>query len=181
MVLARIAAAIDGVNDWFGRMVAWLTLGCVVVCFVVVFLRYVLSIGFIWLQELYVWQHAAVFMVGAGYTFLRGGQVRVDLFYSRMSERGQAIVDLIGSILFLLPWLAVLVLTSVPFVLSSWRILEWSSQAGGLPGLFLLKSIIWLFAALVGLQGVSTICKSLLVLTGHSALVPARPGTGGQG
>ena len=66
--LASIIRAIDRLNELVGRVVAWLTLGTVSVCFLVVVLRYVFSIGFVWLQELYVWQHALVFMLAAGYT-----------------------------------------------------------------------------------------------------------------
>ncbi len=172
-LLKGIIGVVDAFNEWLGHVTAWLCLGCVLVCFAVVVLRYVFELGFVWLQELYVWQHAAVFMVGAGYTFLKGGHVRVDLFYSALPVRGKAWVDLIGSLVFLVPWLVVLVVTSAPFVGSSWRIHEWSQQADGLPGYFVLKSVIWVFAFVVGAQGLAMICRSLLVLSGHPA---DRPG-----
>ena len=101
--LIAFIRAIDAVNEVVGRVVAWLALGTVAVCFLVVVLRYVFSIGFVWMQELYVWQHAVVFMLGARYTLLHGGHVRVDIFYSRMDARRRAIVDLIGTFVFLMP------------------------------------------------------------------------------
>jgi TRAP-type mannitol/chloroaromatic compound transport system permease small subunit len=150
-----------------GRGVAWLTLGCVVTCFAVVVLRYVFDIGFPWMQELYVWQHAAVFMAGAGYTMLHRGHVNVDVLYGRMSARRQAWVDILGTLLFLFPWLAVVAWTSAPFVLSSWSVREASSTAGGMPGLYLLKSLLWAFCALLFLQGAALVLRRALFLAGR--------------
>jgi TRAP-type mannitol/chloroaromatic compound transport system permease small subunit len=115
---------VDALNDWIGRTVAWLTLGCVLTCFAVVVLRYAFNLGFPWLQELYVWQHAAVFMAGAGYTMLHRGHVNVDVLYGKASPRGRAWIDIAGTLVFLFPWLAVVAITSAPFVLSSWSIRE---------------------------------------------------------
>ena len=93
-------------------------------CFTVVLLRYAFNIGYPWMQELYVWQHAIVFMAGAGYTMLHRGHVNVDVMYGRLGERGKAWVDILGTLFFLFPWLAILAVTSAPFVLSSWQIRE---------------------------------------------------------
>jgi TRAP-type mannitol/chloroaromatic compound transport system permease small subunit len=174
--LISVFRAIDMLNEVVGRVVAWLTFGTVSVCFLVVILRYVFSIGFVWLQELYVWQHAIVFMLGAGYTFLHGGHVRVDIFYARMSPRRRAIVDLFGTLVFLLPWLAVILYYGMPFLTLSWRLLEPSSQAGGLPGYFLLKSVIPTFCVLVGLQGLALAARSLLVLSGREEYAQLQAG-----
>jgi TRAP-type mannitol/chloroaromatic compound transport system permease small subunit len=159
----------DRCNDVIGRAVAWLTLGTVVVCFVVVVLRYAFSIGFIWLQELYVWQHGAVFMLGAGYALLHGSHVRVDIVYARLGARRRAWIDLIGTAVFLLPWLAIVLWYGLPFVGLSWRLLEPSAQMGGLPGYFLLKSVIVLFAVLVGAQGLASAARSVLAIRGAAA------------
>ena len=167
---------VDALNDRVGRATAWLTLGTVLVCFAVVVLRYLFSIGFIWLQELYVWEHAIVFMVGAGYTFMQGGHVRVDIFYARMNRRRKAWVDLFGTLVFLLPWLAVIAYFGWSFVALSWQLLEPSQQAGGLPGYFLLKSVIFVFCALVGLQGLALAARSLLVIAGREEFAPAPAG-----
>ena len=175
-VLISVIRAIDMLNEVVGRVVAWLTFGTVSVCFLVVILRYVFSIGFVWLQELYVWQHAIVFMLGAGYTFLHGGHVRVDIFYARMSPRRRAMVDLFGTLAFLLPWLAVILYYGMPFLTLSWRLLEPSSQAGGLPGYFLLKSVIPTFCVLVGLQGLALAARSLLVLSGREEYAQLQAG-----
>ena len=170
--LETFVAASDAINEWIGRVIAWLTLGCVITCFLVVVLRYGFSIGFPWMQELYVWQHAIVFMAGAGFTFLHRGHVNVDIAYTRFSPRTKAWVDIGGTLLFLLPWMAVLAWTSSQFVISSWEILEPSSQADGMPGLFVLKSMIWVFCAVLTLQGLALIGRRTLYLAGRDSHSP---------
>ena len=119
-LLHRFIKAVDATNDWIGRTVAWLTLGCVLTCFAVVVLRYAFDVGFPWLQELYVWQHAAVFMAGAGYTMLHRGHVNVDVMYGRLGARGKAWIDILGTLFFLgFRGSVILAVTSAPFVLSS--------------------------------------------------------------
>lgn len=168
--------SVDALNEWVGRVTSWFTLGCVLVCFAVVVLRYVFNMGYVWLQELYVWQHAVVFMIGAGYTFLHGGHVRVDIVYSKMSPRRQAMIDIFGTLVFLLPWLAVVAWMSQSFISSSWSIREASSQTGGLQGLYLLKSVIWVFCVLVGLQGLAMVGRGILFLSGREAFAPVGAG-----
>lgn len=166
-MLQAFVHTIDSMNDWIGRTAAWLTLGCVLTCFTVVLLRYAFDIGYPWMQELYVWQHAAVFMAGAGYTFLHRGHVNVDVLYGSMSERRRAWVDILGTLAFLFPWLAIIAVTSAPFVLSSWAVREASATANGMPALYLLKSLLWVFCALVFVQGLSLIVRRGLFLAGH--------------
>lgn len=165
--LERFVHAVDSLNRWVGLAVSWLTLAMVLMAFVVVILRYVFAIGFVWMQELYVWLHGVVFMVGAGFTLLRDGHVRVDVIYRGRGARYRAWVDLLGSALLLLPVTIMVALVSRAFVLSSWERLEGSFEAGGLPGLFLLKTVIWVFSVLMALQGLSLAGRSVLALQGH--------------
>ena len=166
-VLEGFVRAVDALNDWVGRTAAWLTLGCVLTCFAVVVLRYGLSLGYPWMQELYVWQHAAVFMAGAGYTFLHRGHVNVDILYGRLGPRGRAWTDILGTLLFLFPWLAVVAIASAPFVFSSWGIREPSSTADGMPAVYLLKSLLLVFCALLFVQGLALIARRSLFLAGR--------------
>lgn len=165
--LVTLVRGADRINERVGRIVAWFTLGTVLLCFLTVYLRYVLNFGFVWMQELYVAEHAMVFMVGAGYTLLHGGHVRVDIFYNRMSTRRRAWVDLIGTLLFMVPFLGVTWLYSWPFVRASVAVLESSGQPGGMAGVFVLKTILLLFCLLVALQGLAMIARCLLVLSGR--------------
>lgn len=165
--LEGFALVVDWINERVGRAAAWLTLAMVLITFAVVILRYVFSIGFVWLQESYVWLHGVVFMLGAGYTLLHDGHVRVDIFYREASPRGKAIIDLMGALLLLLPFVVMIVWVSWPYALVSWQRLEGSREAGGLPGLFLLKSVLVAFCVLLGLQGLAMAAQAILALAGH--------------
>lgn len=170
--LISFVRAVEDANDRIGRAVAWFTLATVAICFLVVLLRYVFNIGFRWMQEAYIWVHAVAFMGGAAYTLLHGGHVRVDVFYRTASPRTKAWVDLIGTAIFLMPFLAVVAIWSWPYVVQSWLVLESSRDSDGLPGVFLLKSVILVFVLLVGVQGLAVMGRSLVVLGGRAAELP---------
>ena len=166
-VFVSFVRVVDRLNEVVGRAVAWLVIAMVLITFAVVVMRYVYSFGFVWLQESYVWLHGITFMLGAGYTLLHNAHVRVDVYYRPGGQRYKALVDLIGVFVLLLPMIVVVTWVAVPYVEASWVKLEASREAGGLPGLFLLKSVILGFCLLVGLQGLSLAAHSYLVLTGH--------------
>ncbi len=161
---ARLLALLDAISEWTGRVVSWLTLAMVLATVTVVVLRYAAGMGLIWLQESVNWMHALVFMLGAAYTLKADEHVRVDVFYREMSERRRALVNLAGTALFLLPLCAFLLIESWQYVATSWRIGERSREAGGLPMLYLLKTLIPLMAALLGLQGTAAGVRALLAL-----------------
>jgi len=171
--LAGFVRAADSLNERIGRGVAWLTLAMVLITFLVVILRYVFSLGWVAMQESYVWLHGIVFMVGAGYTLLHNGHVRVDIFYRPASARYKAWVDLLGVAFLLLPVLIAVFWAGWEYVIVSWAKLEESREAGGLPGLYLLKTVIWIFCILVALQGLSLAARSLLVLAGRHEFAAA--------
>ncbi|PKM42702.1 MAG: C4-dicarboxylate ABC transporter permease [Gammaproteobacteria bacterium HGW-Gammaproteobacteria-1] len=171
--LEQIAAFIDGLNEWTGRLVAWLTLAMVLVTGAVVLLRYAFDLGWIAVQESITYLHALVFMLGAAYTLRHDGHVRVDIFYRRLAPRGQAWVDLLGALLLLLPVCVFILWISWDYVAASWSLWEGSRDAGGLPLVYLLKGIIPAMALLLLLQGVSQALRSLLVLLGHAEDAPA--------
>ena len=165
--LVAFIKLVDSLNERIGQVVSWMTLLMVLITFAVVVLRYVYAVGWVWLQESYVWLHGMVFMFGAGYTLLHNGHVRVDIFYRPNDAQYKAWVDLAGSILLIMPLIIVVFSVSVDYVATSWASLEESREAGGLPGLFLLKSVLLAFCVLIGLQGLSLAGRSFLVLTGH--------------
>jgi len=166
-VLTATVALADGVNRWVGWVVAWMTLGTVLVCFATVYLRYAVGTNFIWLQEIYLWQHVMVIVLGAGYTMMTGGFVRVDVLYSRWGARRRAWVDMGLSVLLLGPFLWVFWTTSLVFFGNSWASDEASMNPGGMPNLWLLKGTLLAFAVLIGLQGLAFVARGLLVLSGH--------------
>ncbi len=145
--------------DWSGRAVSWLTLLMVIVTFIVVVLRYVFDIGWIALQESITYMHAMVFLVGASWAMQQEAHVRVDIFYSRFSSKTKAWIDLFGSLLLLLPVMAFVAWISWEYVSESWNVLEGSREAGGLPGVFLLKSLILVLAIMLVLQALVQIVR----------------------
>lgn len=172
--IALIIQAISSLNRLVGHVFAWLSLAIVVVCFTVVVQRYAFSTTHLWMQDLYVWLNGAMFTAVAGFALLRNDHVRVDIFYRPATTRTKAIIDLIGVIVFLLPFCWIIYRYSMPFVARSWRIYEGSANVGGMPGLFILKSFIIAFAALVSLQGIAMALRSILVLTGQEERLPPR-------
>jgi TRAP-type mannitol/chloroaromatic compound transport system permease small subunit len=162
----RTIQLIDLLNDIIGRGIAWLTVAMVLVTFLVVVLRYVFSIGWIGMQESVVYFHGLVFMLGAAYTLKQNGHVRVDIFYEKMQPKARAWVDLLGTVLLLIPFCVFVVYVSWNYVALSWSLLEGSREAGGLPGVFLLKTLIPVMAILVMLQGISQALRSILILRG---------------
>jgi len=172
--LSAFAAAIDRLTAAVGRGVSWCLLGMVVVQVVVVLMRYVLGLGSIWLSETILYAHAALFMGAAAWTLQHGGHVRVDIFHAGASPRARALVDLLGALALLLPFVGVLAWFALPYVERSWAILERSREASGLPLVFLLKTLILLFAGLLGLQGLAQAARAWLALTDAAAAEPGR-------
>jgi TRAP-type mannitol/chloroaromatic compound transport system permease small subunit len=108
----------------------------------------------------------------AGFAMLRDDHVRVDILYRPLSVRGKAIADLVGVIVFLIPFIAVVIYFAIPYVARSWRLYEGSANVGGMPGLFVLKTFILVFCAVVGLQGLAWGARSILVIAGREDLLP---------
>ncbi len=164
VIIAAFVRGVDGFSNWLGRTVAWLSLGMVLVTFVVVVLRYGFDQGWIALQESVVYMHATLFMLGAAYTLKHDAHVRVDIFYQRLGAKGRAWVDLLGACLLLIPFCAFVLWASWDYVAASWQVRESSREAGGLPAVFLLKSLIPVFAVVLALQGVALALRALGVL-----------------
>lgn len=166
--LQRIVSQLDQLAELTGRAVSWLTLGMVLLTITVVILRYLFDTGSIALQESVTYLHAVVFMLGAAYTLKHDGHVRVDIFYQQRSPRTRAWIDLLGTLLLLAPVCMFIFISSLDYVSSAWAIREGSREAGGLDGVFLLKTVIPLMAVLLLLQGLSMSLRSVLVLTGNA-------------
>src|SRR5579863_2402364 len=162
--IAHIADGIDRATAAIGRAAAWCCLYLVLAEFAVVVMRYLLAIGSIRLQESVLYAHAALFMLAAAWTLRIDGHVRVDVFYGHGAPRTRALIDLFGTVVFLFPVVIAIGLLSVPYVARSWAILEGSRETSGLPFVYLLKTLIPLFAALLGFQGIAQAIRAALVL-----------------
>jgi TRAP-type mannitol/chloroaromatic compound transport system permease small subunit len=137
--------------------------------FSVVVLRYGFNVGWIAMQESVTYLHAAVFLVGAAYTYQQDGHVRVDVFYRQFSERRKAIVNFFGTLFFLVPTSIFITVVSWDYVIESWANLERSRESGGLPFLYVLKSFILVFSITLSLQGLSELIKQASILFGGEA------------
>ncbi len=164
--LRQFAKLIDKTNELVGILISWLALFIVLVQFIVVVLRYVFGIPSIFMQESIIYMHALIFMVGAGYTLLHNGHVRVDIFYAKVTEKRKAVIDLIGVMIFLMPVCVMIWMVSWGYVAQSWAAREGSVEVSGIQAIFLLKTVILVFATLVAIQGVSLAIHSLLALIG---------------
>jgi TRAP-type mannitol/chloroaromatic compound transport system permease small subunit len=160
---------LEAVNAAVGGAVRWLALAMVLLQFAVVVLRYVFGISYIFLNESVLYMHAMLFMLGAGYTLLADAHVRVDIFYSGLTARGRAGVDLAGALGFLLPSMLMVAWFTWPSVRNAWNVLEGPLSVGGIPASFLLKSLIPAFCALLIIQGLAGALGDLLRLKAKRA------------
>ena len=158
---------LDNLSDWTGRTVAWLTLLMMLVTCTIVVARYGFNIGSIALQESVIYLHGLVLMTSIAYTLRHQGHVRVDIFYARFTPGTQALIDLLGTLIFLFPFSIFLFYCSLDYVSLSWSLGESSGQPGGLPGVYLLKALIPLFSILLFLQGIAELLRNLTILTRH--------------
>jgi len=164
--LKRLSAWIDALNQWVGRGVAWVTLALVLVVFVDVVMRYLFNTSFVFTQELEWHLFAFIFLIGAGYTLLHDGHVRVDIIYQRVGLKPRAWINLCGVILFLIPGCIMVITTSFKFALNAFVIMEGSPDPGGIPFRYVIKSCIPVGFILLLLQGISLGIHSVMQILG---------------
>jgi len=182
--LARLAIRIDTINEWVGRGVSWVTTLMVAVVFVDVVMRYLFATSFVFTQELEWHLFGFIFLIGAGYTLLHDGHVRVDIIYQKLSPKAQAWINLVGCTLFMLPGCLLIIYTSISFVADAIYVVNQTPQAGhsaitfvwegspdpgGIPLRFLLKACIPVGFVLFLMQGASLFIKSLFIVRGLEA------------
>ena len=162
--LQRVINLIDRLNYRVGRTVMWLAVITALVQFTTVIMRYVFAVGFIPMQETIWYLHSILFMTGAGFALLQDGHVRVDILYRPARPKTKAVIDMLGALFLLLPVCIAMFWLSFSYVTNSWVIGEGSTEVSGLPLIFVLKTFIWVFAILVGLQGVALAMRAFLAI-----------------
>jgi len=162
--IIRIANA---VNEWVGKTASWLTLFLVLLVCFDVGKRYLFRNADVWGMELEWHIFAAIFLLGAGYAFKHDRHVRVDLFYSNFSKRDKAWTNLIGGIIFLIPWCILIIIASFSYSKGSFDIMEGSPNPGGLPFRFIIKFAVTFGISLLLLQAIANVSESFLVLIGN--------------
>jgi TRAP-type mannitol/chloroaromatic compound transport system permease small subunit len=172
--LLTLASWIDALNEFVGRIAIWLVLVATLISAGNALARYVLSDSSNAWLEIQWYLFGAIFLLGAGYTLKHNGHVRIDLFYGRLGKRGQAWVDLLGGLFFLLPMACLLAWLAWPVFLESWQTMERSSDSGGLLR-WPVKLLLPTGFGLLALQGVAEIIKRIGVLSGHYVLADETP------
>lgn len=162
--MKRIVGILDSLADKTGNVIAPLTLAMMLATCVVVVSRYVFRTGAIPLQESVIYMHGIVFMMGIAYTLKEQGHVRVDILYQKFSTRIRAVIDLAGTLVFLLPVCIFIFWTSLDYVELSWSMGEGSAEPGGLPGVYLLKTLIPIMAILLIVQGIAEALRNVMLL-----------------
>ena len=164
--LEAVARACDAINARIGQAVAWVTLAVVLIQVTVVVMRYVFGIGSLSMQQSVVYLHAVVFTVAAGYALLDDAHVRIDIFYSKLDPRRRALINLLGSVCVLMPICAVIAVQAWPYVLASWQAREGAPEGVGLQGIFVLKTVLLIYPALLTIQGLSIAIRSFSEILG---------------
>jgi TRAP-type mannitol/chloroaromatic compound transport system permease small subunit len=171
--LSPVIRAIDLLSNQVFLTVRWMALALVLIQFANVVLRYAFGIGFIAMQEALLYLHGSLFMLAAAGALLHEGHVRIDVFYRGASARTKALIDFTGAYVFLLPVVAVIAASAIPYVQASWSVYEGSKETSGIPYVYVLKSAILVFAAMLYLQAISFAARAALTLLG--ADVPPKP------
>lgn len=167
-ILYKFSYYIHALNEWIGRKVAWLTVILVIIMCTDVTLRYLFNNTKAWIIELEWHLFALIFLLGAGYAFKHDRHVRVDLFYDRFSKRDQAWINLLGGVVFLIPWCLVMIYFTFQYAQSSFMIGEGSPDPGGLPARYLIKFSVTLGLILLLLQAIASVIDSYFVISTKS-------------
>jgi|TARA_B100000959_G_C14957521_1_gene614383 TRAP-type mannitol/chloroaromatic compound transport system permease small subunit len=162
--LYKISKSLDAFSEITGKICSWFVAIMVLVTCVVVLMRYGLDMGSVLLQDVVLYLHGGLFLLGSAFALKRGSHVRVDVFYRSFSNLKKAWVDLLGNIIFLQPVCWIILFYSWGYVEFSWRIMEVSPEPDGLPFVYLQKSLLVALAVLLGLQSLSEIIKSLITI-----------------
>ena len=159
--------AIDALTEALGKLLATFLPLMVVITFAIVVARYLFDVGTIAGQEAVMYLHGIAFMLGFAYALKHNAHVRVDVLANRFSPRTRAAIDLAGHLLFLLPMCACVIWFSWDYVAAAWRVREGSAEVGGIPGVYLLKSLLIASSVLLALQGIAEVGRCIEKLRGE--------------
>lgn len=163
--IKKIVSFCDRINEWIGSVIVTSAVFIfILVIFSNVILRYLFNTSYVFMAELEWHLFSFIFLLGAGFTLLHDGHVRVDVFYSLMNRRKKAIVNCIGVLLFLIPSCYMVLKTTIPWAVDAYKVGEVSLDPGGIPARFVLKACLPIGYFLMLIQGISLFIKSSLVM-----------------
>ena len=160
-LISKVISTIENMTEFIGKWVSWAAIGMALLTGIVVFLRYGLNLGSIFAQEAVTYLHGSLFMLGAAFTLKSGKHVRVDIFYRRCGVQTRAWIDAIGNIVFLVPFCVFIFFVTWDYVAQSWSMKEISADPGGIPAVYLLKSLLPIMAITLLLQGLAETLRSV--------------------
>jgi TRAP-type mannitol/chloroaromatic compound transport system permease small subunit len=160
----RFLYIIDGISMWTGKAAAWLIIALMSLVCVEVFKRYIMNMPTAWIFDASNMLYGTLFMICGAYTLAQNGHVRGDFLYSSMRPRTQASLDLALYVMFFIPGIAALVYAGYDYAADSWRIGEHSNVTAEGPPVYHFKAMIPLAGALVMLQGIAEIIRSVVCL-----------------
>lgn len=164
-MLRTLSYQIHQLNDWVGKKVSWLTAVLVALVFIDVLAQKIFNYSAVWVSEIEWHLFSLIFLFGAGYALKYGKHVRVDLFYDNFSKKDKALVNMWGTLLFLLPWCAFVIWFSTKYALESFSINEGSPQPNGLPIWYPIKFAIVVGMVLLMLQALALLFDSIITLS----------------
>ncbi|HBV21030.1 MAG TPA: C4-dicarboxylate ABC transporter permease [Nitrosomonas sp.] len=169
-VLRKFEYAVDRLSGAFGWLAGWLCILMIAIVFIDVIARYLFESGSIAMQEMEWHLFAAVFLLGAAYTMREDANVRVDVFYEKMSTRKKAVIDIFGTVFFVIPMCTLILYSSFDFVTYSYQVQEVSNDPGGLPYRFVFKALLPLGYFLVLIQSCAVISRNIRLLAGDKTI-----------
>lgn len=170
LILLKIVSFLESVTEWMGKLIAWLSLFMVLAVVSVIILRNVFEISAIPLQESINYMHASLFMLGTAFALKHNAHVRVDIFYQKFSPKRQALVDMLGFLFLLLPVCLFIYFYCIDYVLFNWMLKEGSNQPGGLPYLYILKSLLLVMPISLIIQGLAQFLHNLMFYIGWAEM-----------
>ncbi len=158
-MLSLINLMLEKVIILFGRASSFLIIFLILLVSTSVMLRYIFSVGFTWLQDLYIWTHALFILLGISFALFKDSHVRIDIIYRNLNLKKKKIVNFLGSIIFGLPLCYILILKGYEYFFRSLVLGENSKETGGLPNIYILKFFIFFLGILLFLSFINNIIK----------------------
>ncbi len=159
---------INSLINFFGILSSFLIPLLILIISISVIMRYFFSLGFTWLQDLYIWTHSSIILLGIAYTLKYDGHVRIDLLYRNASRNYKKVINLMGSLLFSVPFCLLLITKGYPFFERSFLLNESSKETGGLPAIYIVKFLILVLGISLFIQVINGILKILLKKNGNN-------------
>ena len=165
-IIDRITVLLDRITIGFAKLVAVLVIPMILLVFANALLRYVFGYGSVWLYESVIYCFVLVMAGLAGWTLITNEHVRVDILYAALPPRWQGVIDLVGAVVLMGPFLWLMWDRSLPYVQRAWKIREGSMEISGIPYVWLLKTALLIFVIVLALAGLSFVLRAVQKVAG---------------